>query len=54
MAGFYGGTGGEQAKKIPTLRSGSGSSGQTLGGEQVCGGIKKPARWPGWESYRCY
>lgn len=33
-------------KKIPTLRSGSGSSGQTLGGEQV-GGVKNPARWPG-------
>lgn len=31
---------GLQAKKIPTVRSGSWSSGQMLGGEQVCGGIK--------------
>jgi hypothetical protein len=50
MGGFCEGYAGLQAKKIPTLRPGLGSSGQTLGGDPV-GGYKKPGAEAGFESW---
>lgn len=46
MAGFCDAPAESQAKKIPTLRSGSGIRGDSLAAELVGEGKENPARWP--------
>lgn len=48
MAGFCDASAESQAKKIPMLRSGSGSSEWKMAVKLVEEGIKNPARWPGY------